>query len=591
LARPLFLAFINRELLHIKNKKRDEAEHIRLIKNCCLLTFGSLVAPYAQIAELYWRKKGVNALVEALCHGDKLHLRSGSSDIYNFIESRKELYSLHRNSYQMYFRDGVNFTLPYRYSSQLRTTGFIKEEITKTVTGSGRLSNFISQEDAARLSLNKQYIINELLGNDKAATYSVYRDSSITPKPSEVKLFGEISTRLFVSHYVNEHELIVPTGIYEDPLIETFDYYPIYDVRFNHILLKALGIESIIDDTQFHQPLFNLINDPDFAHYNSMRISFFNVLASFAKTAIGRPSCFYSMASALSDVDFGSAIQGPQSAGSLAERLNASMKRTAARNLEFAKAMQTTGVDQRKEPTIAVFTATDLEDEIFKASAPIHGFKPVGPMVYAGFSAGLYKNGASLNLLHIRTSAGSSGSHGSARIAELVGDQINPDLAVAVGIAFGANENKQSAGDVLVGEHIVSYEKSKVESGAFQHRGDKIPCEPQLVSYSRYYDLQRPGFKLHVGGILSGDKLVNDEEFKSMLLAIDPKAVGGEMEGAGLAQAFHIKGVPLGMIKGIADWGMQKDDTAQRKAAQNAFRLFFDAIKSLANADQISKRR
>lgn len=591
MVRPLFLAFINRELLHIKNKKLDEAEHIRLIKNCALLTSGALIAPYAQVAELYWKKKKINALVSALCHADKLHLRSGSSDLYNFIESRRELYSGLNSSYGMYFKPSATFSFPYGYSAQLRTTEFIKEEISKSLASKGRSTNLISSDDAARLDLNRNYIMQELLSDGKAATYSVYKDSSITPKPGEVKLFGEISTRLFVYHYASEHELSVPTGVYEDPLIESYDHIPIYDVRFNYRLLSLLGIKTVVDDTEFHQPLLNLINDADFPFYNSTRIALLNALASYTRSAIGRFSCLYPMISALSEIDFGSVSEGPPSAAALAERLKASMKRTASNNREFAKAMQETGVNQSREPTVVVFTATDLEDDIFKASASISGFKPVGPIVYPGFSGGLYKNGSSLSLIHVRTSAGSSGSHGSARIGELVGEHIKPDLAVAVGIAFGASEDKQKSGDVLVGEYIVAYEKSKVENKAFQHRGDRTPCETQLVSFARYYDLNSPGFAVHVGGILSGDKLVNDQEFKAMLMAIDPKAVGGEMEGAGLAQACHIKGIPLGMMKGIADWGVQKDDASQRKAAQNAFRLFFDAIRSLADADQLARSR
>ncbi|GAB4200683.1 MAG: hypothetical protein OHK0022_22000 [Roseiflexaceae bacterium] len=62
--------------------------------------------------------------------------------------------------------------------------------------------------------------------------------------------------------------------------------------------------------------------------------------------------------------------------------------------------------------------------------------------------------------------------------------------------------------------------------------------------------------------------------FRNQLLAIEPEAIGGEMEGAGLYLAAHDAQVPWMLVKAICDWadGNKGEDKAARQAlaAQNA---------------------
>ena len=64
-----------------------------------------------------------------------------------------------------------------------------------------------------------------------------------------------------------------------------------------------------------------------------------------------------------------------------------------------------------------------------------------------------------------------------------------------------------------------------------------------------------------IGPILSGEKLVDNAEVKSVLFSRYPTAIGGEMEGAGFAADAERKKCEWIVLKAICDWG---DGTKQK---------------------------
>jgi len=79
---------------------------------------------------------------------------------------------------------------------------------------------------------------------------------------------------------------------------------------------------------------------------------------------------------------------------------------------------------------------------------------------------------------------------------------------------------------------------------------------------------------VHIGLLLSGEKLVDNYDFREQLRQLEPEAIGGEMEGAGLYAAAQRKRVDWLVIKAICDWadgekGYQKQQR-QQIAAENA---------------------
>jgi nucleoside phosphorylase len=119
-----------------------------------------------------------------------------------------------------------------------------------------------------------------------------------------------------------------------------------------------------------------------------------------------------------------------------------------------------------------------------------------------------------------------------------------------------------------------------VSPATLEWRGDRIPCSPDVAGFGRHFGNVDSSFKVHVGGILSGDKLINDEEFRDRINGIDPKCIGGEMEAAGIVTSCSVKGVPFSVVKGVCDFAAQKNDSYQAQSALNAFKFTFSMLGS-----------
>ncbi len=163
-------------------------------------------------------------------------------------------------------------------------------------------------------------------------------------------------------------------------------------------------------------------------------------------------------------------------------------------------------------------------------------------------------------------------------------ETIAPVAVIMVGIAFGArhmneaNPKGQRLGDVLVAKQIVAYEPGKVK-GKFIPRGGRVDCSPTLLGKFRTGELDWAGCKtmdgspasVYIGLLLSGEKLIADGELRDQLVNMEPEAIGGDMEGAGLYAAAGVAKVDWILVKAICDWADgNKNDDAQQLAAHNA---------------------
>lgn len=166
---------------------------------------------------------------------------------------------------------------------------------------------------------------------------------------------------------------------------------------------------------------------------------------------------------------------------------------------------------------------------------------------------------------------------------------LSPDAVILVGIAFGVNIEKQSIGDILVSTQIMSYEIQRIGTGVnnsfrFIQRGDRPHASPWLVNRFRNADLywNESKAKIHFGLVLSGEKLIDNLEFRQQLQSYEPEAIGGEMEGVGLYVACLDEKVDWILIKSICDWADGNKSTNknkyQRLAAENSANFVLKAL-------------
>jgi nucleoside phosphorylase/tetratricopeptide (TPR) repeat protein len=163
-----------------------------------------------------------------------------------------------------------------------------------------------------------------------------------------------------------------------------------------------------------------------------------------------------------------------------------------------------------------------------------------------------------------------------------------PKAIIAVGIAFGLDEEKQNIGDVLVSTHIQDYELGRLNAnGTLTPRGAKPNSADGLCNRLRQVDSaerrrSNDWPKARFGVVLSGQKLVDNVDYRDSLKLLFPEAIGGEMEGTGVYVSASVAKVDWIVVKAICDWGHDKNvpdkDARQRSAAANAARVLKAAL-------------
>ncbi|MBE3564486.1 MAG: hypothetical protein IMW90_02035 [Thermogemmatispora sp.] len=185
------------------------------------------------------------------------------------------------------------------------------------------------------------------------------------------------------------------------------------------------------------------------------------------------------------------------------------------------------------------------------------------------------------SLVMVQSEMGQGGVAGSLLTVSEGIRHLQPRAVIMVGIAFGLKPDEQHIGDILVARQILAYELQAVVAREGQRsvrlRGDRVTASPLLLDRCKSGAKSWSGQRVQFGLLLSGEKLINDKEYRDQLQALEPEAIGGEMEGAGLCAAAQHHKVDWILVKAIADWadGFKhvNKERRQRKAASNAARF------------------
>jgi nucleoside phosphorylase len=168
-------------------------------------------------------------------------------------------------------------------------------------------------------------------------------------------------------------------------------------------------------------------------------------------------------------------------------------------------------------------------------------------------------------------------------------DAIKPKAVIMGGIALGKSSEKQKLGDILVSKSIILYEQARVnEGGEVDYRGPKPESSRFLLNrliqhttHNYSFDNVEKVAKVLSGPILTGEKLIDDSEFKNVLFKQFPDAIGGEMEAAGVYAACNAKNIPWIIVKSICDWADgNKNKNFQAESAQVVFSFIHRALNS-----------
>jgi nucleoside phosphorylase len=238
------------------------------------------------------------------------------------------------------------------------------------------------------------------------------------------------------------------------------------------------------------------------------------------------------------------------------------------------------------EADILIITVTEVETSAaIAAFKQANGFKEQVEQIRNRPYYNLGQIGSARVFL-TQSEMGTGGLDGSLLTVSKGIEALSPLAVIMVGIAFGIDETKQRLGDILVAKQLRPYDLQKIGQDRNNWRGDKPAASPLLLGLFRTAERNwkvSDTSKVRFGTVLSGDKLIDNKDYRDLLLDFEPEAIGGEMEGAGLYAACHDEKVDWILVKGICDWAdgnKSKDkESRQKTAASNAAAFVVSALK------------
>jgi nucleoside phosphorylase len=227
-------------------------------------------------------------------------------------------------------------------------------------------------------------------------------------------------------------------------------------------------------------------------------------------------------------------------------------------------------------PRVLLVTATAVErDAVLRLSAAVVGSAATQEFGRCGYFRIGDIGGVTVFLVQAEMGSVSPGASLSTTLDAI--DDIKPNAVIMVGIAFGVDENKQEIGEVLVSRQLQLYDPARIGTdklGAekIDSRGPKVPASAHILSRLRLADRDWPGKKIRYCVMLSGEKLVDNLDYRNELVKMYGDVEGGEMEGAGVYAAAIRRNVDWVLVKGICDWAdgsKGKNKARRQKIAAN----------------------
>jgi len=178
------------------------------------------------------------------------------------------------------------------------------------------------------------------------------------------------------------------------------------------------------------------------------------------------------------------------------------------------------------------------------------------------------------------------GNHHAAVLAERAIEQFSPVAVLFVGVA-GALWDTTPLGDVVVATHVYAYHGGTSEDDGLKARPrvwEVAHGVSQVASHLSRTNGWTAGLpsdtrvpSVHFGAIAAGEVLQNSRISNEAKWIRDHynDALAIEMEAAGVAQAGHLNGCPVAVVRGISDRAdgtknSSADGTWQPRAAANA---------------------
>lgn len=557
----IYFHFFDRELRKSVNANISDEE---LLSVCCLSFFMTDNMLYLPISNLYESEeefpKTAN-FIKKMDEAGLLYPASSHETREGFILSRQEYYTHDQKRYPMYFEKNNNTWTSNLICLKNSTTRTLENSLQnddieiKEFNGRNKdeVKKFIDKVFVGR----KQKAITTTLFSNMAGSYYKLSDSEMRVTLEYIKYKISLD---YTKRYLEVQNGTIITGI---PGIRRYDFLAkdMYDTNFTiyQIVIKKCGVD--IKKKEGRKLLFDIRMNYHVYRYICIKIS---EIIALLKKSMKEFIC--------TDQGIKSNLEIPVSYSRVTTELELfSNLERYIQDFCFYHNIERENVRMENERSIVLIAVTSKE-----MKAMIHKAREYFPnnMIVERVDKKLvYREllNERQRVYLIQSEMGSVGIGSMVNTIHLVCEKLNPEYIIMGGVAFGSNMEKQQIGEILVSKQIWYYERAKLNDGGNIDRGDKIPASAWLLRLFRSSELEYKKSRIHFGLIASGEKLVNSSEMMSNLREREPELIGGDMEAAGLASVCEEKKVDWIVAKAICDWGMDKDNSEQDRAAENAF--------------------
>ncbi len=570
--------FLDRELRRAENIVFDEDIAIGYVTN---LVLGGLAPPYCNTSILFESGEQLPRLKEYIFQLEKnhlIHIITSEFSYDEFIHSRASLYSHARIRYPTYFTPGRAALWPqFPKLETTSTTIALEKEVLNDIGNTARtLSKF--RLTAEEISEIESAIISRA---GRAITLDIFNVDLVDSMRR--RKIGRLISYYYTKRYLNICEgglmIRMPQFDFFTSMVEEercFDYSLFSTLfgnlgfyqgvstagKFNVDLLTEVCLAAEYPRLQI---LLHAINDGLIAlGKEKYEGSYRHALTDLQNLIIAEP---------FGVMDRGEWVQSKYLTLSAAAEFLSSKEVSFRAN--YSPIMEAIATSRR----IIIAVATRIEHEavakLFGKLLPtVRGIRRL-PCWYAG-----RLNDSDVYI--VKTDAGSVGVLGAEAVLIDAIDAIGPKHVISVGICFGMKPEKQALGNVLVSRQVVNYQIARVGSTKI-NRSDKPYSGSELLSRADNSSLDIMKGEVQLGLFVCGEYLVDDEKLIRSLRKEFPEALGGDMESYGVRSACEKRNVQWLVVKGICDWGYNKNvsskDLDQATAAENAARFVHYMLK------------
>lgn len=576
----LYLHYLDRELRNSVSCRVTEADLLKAFLASFCLTPGRLFCGYSHLWESFEVLAGSLGLLRNVVAAGLLIPASGYRSSSEFLSSRQQRYAHDAQRYPLYFKPRKSAQIRQiepGFSTHSGATTSLNRELLLLINSNSKDS---ATPDAARRILEAGLKDR----GEKAITGSLFAPHARKDAGS-LSNIRRIISELYTRHYMEECSADILTGV---PRLGLFDglaiSFPAYDLAvFGFLLGVCYGMPESATE------LRHLIERTAENHNSPDRTLFLMQFERLLRACL--------------DSGRGLLAKRAPAIGGIVGELNRRAASAGLRRMykfsfeEFGDVLlRLERVSPGPSPILAdceaadgsvlstlrkkvVFLlATDSEWKAANGVVESRGFllKSLSAPKVAAWSMGEI-NG--YDVIVVRTEMGTQSAGASTLVTSDAIAVFRPAYVIMPGIAFGLQQAKQKIADVLVAASVIDYDTSKIAGGNTMSRGASYPSSAELFAKAREVGAGR--VDVHYGQVVCGSKVVNDPVFRDGLLTRYPDAIGGEMEGIGVASACHRENIPWLLAKAICDWGVVKTDDHQTDAATKSLAFCLDVVWAL----------